>query len=64
MPPGWGGGVETERFQHSASTHSGAGEKETLNINLERIRTTRKRVVICGQRPVNKSMNPRIEAHH
>ena len=27
-------GVEKERFQQSASTHSGAGEKETLNINV------------------------------
>ena len=28
------GGVEKERFQLSASTHSGAGEKKTLNINV------------------------------
>ena len=26
-------GVEKERFRQSASTHSGVGEKETLNIN-------------------------------
>ena len=28
------GGVENEWFQQSAPTHSGAGEKETLNINV------------------------------
>ena len=28
------GGVEKEWFQQSASTHPGAGEKETLNINV------------------------------
>ena len=27
-------GDEKERFQQSASTHSGAGAKETLNINV------------------------------
>ena len=28
------GGVEKVQFQQSASTHSGAGEKETLNITV------------------------------
>ena len=28
-------GDETEPFQQSASTHSGAIDKETLNINVE-----------------------------
>ena len=28
--PGAEGGVETKRFQQSASTHSGAGEMETV----------------------------------
>ena len=28
------GVVEKDRFQQSASTRSGAGEKETLNINV------------------------------
>ena len=32
--PGAAGGVEKERFRQSASTHSGAGENETLNINV------------------------------
>ena len=27
-------GVEQEWFQQSASTHSGAGEKESVNINI------------------------------
>ena len=31
---GAAGGVERKRFQQSASLHSGAGEKETLNINV------------------------------
>ena len=30
----WHGGVWKARFQQSSSTHSGAGEKETLNINV------------------------------
>ena len=28
------GGVEKHRFQQSTSTHTGTGEKETLNINV------------------------------
>ena len=28
------GGVEKKWFQQSASTRSGAGEKETLNVNV------------------------------
>ena len=28
------GGVEKHRFQQSTSTQTGAGEKETLNINV------------------------------
>ena len=32
--PGAEGGSETTRFQQLPSTHSGAGEKETLNINI------------------------------
>ena len=31
---GWHGGVGKTRFQQSATTHSGTGEKETLNINV------------------------------
>ena len=34
VPRGGGMGVEKERLQQSASTHSGAEEKETLNINV------------------------------
>ena len=35
QPRSWcRGGVEKARFQQSASTHSGTGEKETLNINV------------------------------
>ena len=30
----WHGGVGKARFQQSATTHSGTGEKETLNINV------------------------------
>ena len=29
-----GGGLKTKYFQQSASTHSGAGEKVTVNINI------------------------------
>ena len=32
--PAGGGRVEKKQFQQSASTHSGAEEKETLNIKL------------------------------
>ena len=32
--PWWHGGVGKTRFEQSTSTHSGAGEKETLNINV------------------------------
>ena len=31
--PGAAGGLEKTRFQQSASTHAGAGKKETRNIN-------------------------------
>ena len=34
VPGAAGGGVEKEWFQQSASTYSGAGEKENLNINF------------------------------
>ena len=37
--PGAAERVETKRFQQSASTHSGVGEKETLNINVISINT-------------------------
>ena len=30
----WHGGVWKARFQQSSSTHSGAGEKETQNMNV------------------------------
>ena len=30
---GAAGGAKQKRFHRSASTHSGAGERETLNIN-------------------------------
>ena len=30
----WHGGVGKTRFQQSATTHPGTGEKETLNINV------------------------------
>ena len=31
---GPGGGIEQKRFQQTRSTHSGAGEKETLNNKI------------------------------
>ena len=34
VPGAAGGGGEKEWFQKSASTNSGAGEKEILNINV------------------------------
>ena len=37
----WHGGVRKGRFQQSDTTHSGTGEKETLNINVVGKKTRR-----------------------
>ena len=45
-----GGRGENKRFQPSASTHSGAGEKETPNINVVGKNKTTK--YYCALKPI------------